>query len=245
MPLLRTMKPALQLWTLRHAAAHDLNATLAQVAGMGYGAVEFAGLHGHEPAAVGRMLAAQGLSACGAHIGFDAAFQDTGATASQLQALGCPALVLPTLPRASWTPGLAGRLNMLGRTLANEGVTLVLHNETDEFAPWQERTLWHTLLPQLDPAFVQMQLDLFTAVQMGQDPIALIDASAGRLHSLHVIDWRSGAYTRIGNGDASWPGILQHARSAGCGWLIVEHDAPPEPFDDASASLQALNRLIG
>jgi sugar phosphate isomerase/epimerase len=238
------MKTALQLWTIRHAAADDLNAALAQVAGIGYGAVEFAGLHGHDAAAVKHMLAVHGLTACGAHIGFDAAFQDTAATVTRLHTLGCPALVLPTVPRGSWTPDLAGRLNALGRTLASEGVTLVLHNETDEFAPWQGSTLWHTLLPQLNPACVRLQLDLFTAVQMGQDPLALIDAAAGRLHSLHVIDWRAGAYTRIGAGDADWPGILQHAQSAGCAWLIVEHDAPPEPFADAAASLQVLKRLI-
>lgn len=237
------MNIALQLWALRHTAACDLNYTLAQAADIGYDTVEFAGMHGHSPTAVRHMLTRHGLKACSAHIGFDVVFQDPLVAAAHLRAVGCPALVLPTVPRTAWIPGLADRLNTLGHTLSSHGLTLVLHNETDEFAPWQGSTLWHTLTPQLDPTCVQLQIDLFTAAQMGQDPLAIIDASAGRLHSLHVIDWRGGAYTSIGTGDAPWPAILHHAQAAGCRWLIVENDTPTAPFDDAAASLRSLHTL--
>ena len=41
---------AIQLYTVRDAAAADLRGTLEKIKKMGYDGVEFAGLHGNKPA---------------------------------------------------------------------------------------------------------------------------------------------------------------------------------------------------
>ena len=243
------LKPALQLWTVRHAAQADLAQTLSEVAKIGYQAVELAGLHGHAPADVRRMSTEHGLHICGAHIGFDVALDELEGCIRQLHTLDSPALIIPTLPRRHWTTeddalALAGRLNALGAQLSRRDIALVLHNEADEFMPFAGRTLWRVLLANTDPSLVRIQLDLFTAVQAQQQPNELLDAANGRLHSVHVIDWRNGAYTRIGEGLANWRELLSHARASKCEWLIVEHDEPSQPLEDAQASLAALRRFI-
>ncbi len=243
------LKPALQLWTVRHAAQADLARTLSQLAEIGCQAVELAGLHGHAPDEVRRMAAACGLRICGAHIGLDSVLNEHEDWIRQLHVLDCPALVIPTLPRRYWSTSqdafaLAERLNALGARLSRNGIALVLHNEVDEFMPFEGHTLWHFLLANTDPGWVRIQLDLFTAVQARQEPLGLLDAARGRLHSVHVIDWHDGAYMRIGDGLANWHELLLGARRASCEWLIVEHDEPPKPLEDAQASLTALKHFI-
>ena len=57
----------LMLYSVREACARDFEATLREVAAMGYEGVELFDLHGREPAEVAGWLGGLGLPACGRH----------------------------------------------------------------------------------------------------------------------------------------------------------------------------------
>ena len=58
---------ALMLYSVRKAAAEDFEATLRQVAALGFEGVELFDLHGHDPEVVAGWLQELGLVAVGRH----------------------------------------------------------------------------------------------------------------------------------------------------------------------------------
>jgi len=245
------LRPALQLWTVRELVERDMAGTLESVAGIGYTAVEFAGFGDAEPAVIRAALRASGLQAISAHMPYDdlcASLHDV-IHIHTLQALGCAQAVVPAFARhlyqtADDAKRLAASLNAIAAGLRAEGIRFAYHNEADDFSPLGETTLWRTLVDHTDPALVELQLDVFTAVLMHQDVLAMLREQAARITSLHVCDKRGEHYMPIGQGELDWPAIIAAARDTACRWLIVEHDAPPDPLVDAKASLDALSKLL-
>ena len=88
---------ALQMYTLRAETRHDLLGTLKAVAGLGYKAVEFAGLQGVDPVLVRHALDALGMEAAAAHIPIQRWEGELGDVLNELHALGCVYAVVPWL----------------------------------------------------------------------------------------------------------------------------------------------------
>lgn len=62
------MKPiGIQLYTVREAAQEDFLGVLKQIADIGYKGVEPAGLHGHDPAEIRKVLDKLGMVCCSSH----------------------------------------------------------------------------------------------------------------------------------------------------------------------------------
>jgi sugar phosphate isomerase/epimerase len=243
------LRPALQLWTVRELAERDLVITLAAVAGMGYTAVEFAGFGNVPLTAIREALKANGLCAISAHVPYSALSESPAAFARDLQAVGCPSAIVPAFPKRLYDTAddakrLAESLNAIAAHLRAEGIAFAYHNEADDFAALDETTLWRTLVDHTDPSLVELQLDVFTAIQMGQDVSAMMLDHGARITSLHVCDKRGERYVPIGQGELDWPALIAAARQTACRWVIVEHDQSPDPLVDAKASLDALTKLL-
>jgi len=242
------LQPALQLWTVRELAEHDMVTTLAAVAGMGYTAVEFAGFGTAPLTAIHAALATNGLSAISAHVPYrDLAHRLDGVN-GDLRAINCPQAIVPAFDRPLYRTladarRLAASLNVIAARLRAAGLTFAYHNEADDFAALGGASLWQVLVAETDPSLVELQLDVFTAIQMGQDVTALMRDQAARITSLHVCDKRGERYVPIDQGELDWPALIAAARQTACRWVIVEHDAPPDPLVDAKASLDALSKL--
>ena len=84
----------LQLYTVRDAAATDLARTLGRAAELGFDGVELHDLHGHAPDEVRAMLDAHDLAVCGRHVGLEAAEDDLGGLAAELETLGTDRLIV-------------------------------------------------------------------------------------------------------------------------------------------------------
>ncbi|MDT8342481.1 MAG: sugar phosphate isomerase/epimerase, partial [Longimicrobiales bacterium] len=138
-----------QLYTVRDAMEESVPATLAAVAAMGYGEVEFAGLFGHSPARVRRMLGQEGLRAASSHVGMDVIRGGWEAALDDAATLGQDLIVLPSLPaevptaagRAldARTPdglrALAEELTRAGEAARARGIHLGFHNHEFEVRP--------------------------------------------------------------------------------------------------------------
>ena len=91
---------ALQLYTVRRLLASDLPGTLAAVADAGYRSVELAALHDVPADELARRLDEAGLAPVSSHEGMDRLRADPGAVADRLRTLGCPRIVVPSMPEA-------------------------------------------------------------------------------------------------------------------------------------------------
>ena len=243
------LKLALQLWTVREMAERDLAGTLKQVRAMGCDTIE---IFGDGPAFYEDMhtaLQASKMQCCSAHVPFAALRDDLPRVIAGLQSIGCKTAIVPafskdmrdTMPKALQ---LANDLNHIGGQLNAAGIAFAYHNEDYDFAPLDEMTLWETLVENTDASFVQLQLDVFTATMMKIDPIKLMREHGRRITSLHLCDMKACRYVPVGQGELDWPALLHAASQTAAQWLIVEHDAPANPIEDAAASLNALRTLM-
>lgn len=243
------LQPALQLWTVRTLVERNLAQTMQQIRAVGYDAIE---IYGDGPTHFADMAAAlrqSGLRCISAHVPFETLRTELPRVVAGLRLMGCSTAIVPAFDRdLRDTPDralrLAANLNHIGANLRDAGITFAYHNEDYDFAPLGDSTLWDALVAQTDGTLVKLQLDVFTATFMGRDPISLMQQHAPRLISLHVCDMRDRRYVPIGQGELNWLLLLSTAARTSTQWLIVEHDAPPDPLADAATSLGALSHLL-
>jgi sugar phosphate isomerase/epimerase len=239
---------ALQLYTLRRSAAADFPGTLAEVARIGYRAVELAGLHGRAPDEIRAMLDRLGIRAVAAHVPLEHLETRPDESLNGLRVLGCSYAVLPSLPKERRAIGAAAAtLNELGRRCAESGLRFGYHNHAFELAsssPGGE-TLLDRLIAATDPQLVAFELDVYWAAVGGADPAELIERHAGRIHLLHVKDVGSGGEDApVGEGTLEWPELLAASRAAGIRWYVVEQDEPADPLADVETSLTNALRML-
>ncbi len=239
-----------QLYTVRSLMAEDVAASLAAVAAIGYSEVEFAGYFDHTPDEIRGMLAANGLTAPATHVGLDQVRGDAlDASIASAEAIGHGWLVVPSLPESLRTPDgyreVAGILNEAGAVAASAGIRVGYHNHAFEFEPVGDDpagpTGYSVLVDNLDPALVDLEIDLHWSAVGGADAVALFEAYPGRFPLCHVKGLSAdGRMVDVGAGEIDWAGIFAHSDHAGLRHYFVEHDQP----DDALASIEASYRYL-
>lgn len=242
---------SVQLYTVRELVKQDMAGTLRALAEIGYPEVEFAGYHGHDPAAIRRMLDEARLTAPSAHVAIEVIRSDPASAIAAAGIVGHRYLILPwvQLPKAvdAWR-SLAGELDRFGRACRDRGIQFAYHNHDFEFVPVEGKLPYELLLEECDPELVKMQLDLFWAVKGGQDPVAWFERHPGRFPLVHVKDMRDlrGAQEMVdvGAGDIDFGRIFSHAGRAGLVHYVVEHDNPPDPMASVRTSYGNLRRLL-
>ena len=240
----------LQLYTVRDAAAADLPGALARAAELGFEGVELHDLHGHLPDEVRAMLDAHGLAVCGRHVGLEAAEDDLGRLTEELAVLGTDRLVVawiepPRTPAAA--DAAVARLARAAERAGTAGLRLGFHNHAAEVAPQSDgRSVLDLLLAADGGPF--LEVDLGWAWYAGADPIALLDAAAGRVPLAHVKDMRRDGgpvHVPLGRGDVDYRRLADTADRAGVEWLIVEQDETGgDAFEAVAESLARLRSLV-
>ena len=241
---------ALQLYTLRRLAAVDLPGTLQSVAAAGYRAVEMAGLPDTPPNRLARLLSEAGLRVIAAHEGIESLRADLDAVADKLAAVSCPRLIVPWMPEqdrrtADDVRRFAAELGGFARSLDGRGIRLGYHNHSFEFGSVDGTTVWDAFLGELPPE-VEIELDVYWAAFGGRDPVAEIEATAGRVRLLHMKDRDAGSEPHDappGEGILPFPQIVEAGRAAGVEWYIVEQDEPRDPLADVANGLRYLESL--
>lgn len=246
-----TNQISLQLYTVREKAGQDLDATLKQIADIGYKYVEPAGFYGLSAADLKAKFDQYGLHATSAHIPY-AQFQEDAAKAfADMKTLGIEYGIVPYLTREQRDSRekceqLAANLNQWGKQAQAEGLKFGYHNHNFEFEPVDGTTLWDVLLEQTDPALVCLELDLFWATKGGNDALELLKKYPGRFPLLHMKDITGSEPLEdlpVGEGVLPWEQILEQARATDTKWYVVEMDKPREVFDDIRTSFNKLREL--
>jgi len=239
------MRAAIQLYTVRDLLKADFRGTLAGLAEMGYGAVEFAWVYGGlAPAELAALLKDLGLACCGMHVSLDQLTDPAGECYGYADALASE-FVTTSLAGSvgkDWDAAIAGAAKA-GATAAARGRTFSYHHHAQEFARIGGRYALDLLLERTDPALVKVQLDTHWILKGGEDPVRYIRRYAGRCPQLHIkdMDRSDGMTAEVGTGILDVSGVLAAARDSGVRWVIVEQDHTKRtPLESAAMSLAFL-----
>jgi sugar phosphate isomerase/epimerase len=243
-------KIGIQLYTVRDQMKADFEGTLARIAQIGYKEVEFAGYFDRTPADVRAILERNGLSAPSTHMMSDNP-EGWKKAVDLAKAVGHDYLVAPWIPQEKrmtldgWKR-IAEEFNRVGQVAKDAGIQFAYHNHDFEFPKMEGQIPYDVLLQSTDPKLVQLEIDLYWITKGGQDPLAYFARWPGRIPLVHVKDSMGGPEHKmvdVGQGKIEWKRIFAKRDQAGIRHFFVEHDQPPQPFDDIAMSYTYLKNL--
>jgi sugar phosphate isomerase/epimerase len=225
----------LMLYSVRDASASDFEATLREVAAIGYDGVELFDLHGHAPETVAGWLGELGLEACARHCRLDEIEQTLPVLVDEARALGWTRLVISWIDPSELGAGSLVRIAAVAEAAVAAGLELGYHNHDGEIV--------QGFLDRL-PDGVFVELDAGWAWWAGRDPVELL----GRGPLVHIKDMTSRTehrFSPVGDGLVGYERVAPAAVAAGAEWLIVEQDrSEGSELADARRSFGALNRML-
>lgn len=247
---------AAQLYTVRDKLKDPskLVAVLRQIRGIGYRAVEVAGLG---PKTIDRFADAlknSGLIACAAHVSLERLKGDLKMVKWECKSWRCKYVVVPALPdeyrSAAGFKRFAIEAASLAGDLRSSGLELVYHNHAFELQHWGGQTGLDTLFAEATPHELQAELDTYWLQYGGANPAAWIRKLKGRVPLVHLkdmaVDRGNPIMAEIGDGNLDWPDILSACSDAGTEWLVVEQDeCRRDPMDSLAISYRNLSKLTG
>lgn len=207
----------LQLYSLRRETSADAEGTLRLVRSLGYDGVELAGDYGWTADKWRALLDETRLAAVAAHAGLESLENGAPEKLDFYRALEISRLVVPALNKDLRNVGgyrdAARRLNVLGRTLLQEGFTLGYHNHDFEFEalePAGSPCGMDILLAETDPALVRFEFDTFWLESAGRDAVEFIRCHEARVCLIHAKDLRKHDRQDVpaGQGDVDFKTLL-------------------------------------
>ena len=249
-PVSRIDKVGIQLYTVRDQMKADFEGTLAHIAQIGYKEVEFAGYFSHAPADVKAILDRHGLSSPSTHVAFESDDQWKAAL-DAAKTIGHEYIVMPWIPQErrktldDWK-NFAQVFNHAGQAAHDAGIQFAYHNHDFEFPKLDGQVPYDVLLQSTDPQLVKLEIDLYWITKAGQDPLDYFARWPGRIPLVHVKDSQGAPEHKmadVGQGKIDWKRIFAKREQAGIQHFFVEHDQPPQPFEDVAVSYRYLSQL--
>ncbi len=250
----------LELYSVRNEFAKDMAGTLKAVAKMGYEGVEFFGSYAdwkpEQAKEAKKILTDVGMKCFSAH---------TGAKYFTPEHLDRVIELNTILESRFMIMSSAGRVEGIDGW---KGVAAKLTTAAEKLRPLKKGTGFHNhamefraidgvkpieVLAKNTPKDVVLQLDVGTCIEAGTDPVAWIDATPGRIRSLHMKDWKGGLENPhdgykvlLGEGNADWKKIVDAAiKKGGVEHLLVEQEGSRfSEFETAEKCLVNFRKLM-
>lgn len=255
----KPVRVGLELYSVREELKKDLMGTVRAVAGMGYQDVEFyAPYYDWTPdyAKQVRKLLDDLNIRCHSTHNSASNFEPAGLPhAIELnKILGSEIVVMASSGRKVETAddwkGVAATLTKASETLRKQGLRAGYHNHDAEWKPVGGQRPIDILAANTPHDFV-LQLDVGTCLEMKQDPVAFIQANAGRVRSYHLKEWSDkpgvGYKALFGEGVADWKAIFAAAESVGGveHYLIEQEGSRFPELETAKLCLANYHRIRG
>jgi sugar phosphate isomerase/epimerase len=224
----------LELYSVRDKLKDDLMGTVRSVAKMGYQCVEF-----YSPyydwttdyaKEVRKMLDDSGVRCNSTHNGTKSLTPEGIDKAIELnKIIGSTNIVLASAGRVENMDGwkkVAELLSTASDKLKSAGMRTGYHNHQIEFKAVDGKRPIEVIAANT-PKDVTLQLDVGTCLEVGQDPVAWINANPGRIRSMHLKDWspEKGYRVMFGEGSAPWKKIFEAAeKTGGIEFYLIEQE---------------------
>ncbi|HHV44892.1 MAG TPA: sugar phosphate isomerase/epimerase [Firmicutes bacterium] len=246
---------AAQLYTLREflKTPEDIARTLERVKEIGYGAVQLSGLGPIDPEELAKRLQENQLVAAATHVSFERLQQEFQQVVDEHKLWGCKHVAIGSMP-GKYRNGAEGyklfaqEATVVGRKLAEEGLTFSYHNHSFELEKFDGRLGLDIILEESDPEVVLAEIDTYWIQHGGGDPAAWVKKVSGRMRIVHLKDMAISegrqVMAEVGEGNLNWSAILQACKEAGVCWYAVEQDqCQRDPFESLAISLKNLKAM--
>jgi sugar phosphate isomerase/epimerase len=253
--LQKNIPVGLELYSVRNELTKDLPATVTAVAKMGYQVVEFyAPYFEWTPAQakdVRKLLDDLGIECRSTHNNGPSFTADGLKKAIELnQIIGSKYLIMASPGRVTGLDGwekLAGQLTQIADRLRPLGLATGYHNHQPEWRPVDGKRPMDVIAAGT-PRDVVLQFDVGTCVEVGEDPVAWIEANPGRIKSVHCKDWGKGEgrgyAVAFGEGDVPWKRVFEAAeRVGGVEYYLIEQEVSPDELAMARKCLENWKKL--
>jgi sugar phosphate isomerase/epimerase len=240
-----------QLYTVRDMMKADLPGTLAQVAGIGYKEVEFAGYFGRTPAQIRDLLKRNKLSSPSSHLPFESLQSGWQKQLDDAKIAGHEWVTIAWIPEEKrrtlddWKSHAAA-FNRAGEQAKAAGLRFAYHNHDFEIRPIEGTKPLDLLLSSTDPKLVDFELDLYWVVFGGGSPLDFINRYPKRFKMVHVKDSAGPPDNKmvdVGQGKIDFRSIFAQSEKAGIKHYFVEHDQPADPIATLRNSYNYLHAL--
>lgn len=232
------------LYTVRNEMGKDAKATLKQVADLGYKYIEAVDykdgkFYGMTPDEFKSYLKSLGLQPISVHMG-SMTIDNADQLIADVKAAGIKYFVAPVPPMGMFkfdpktrslgmegtVEKLADILNTIAKKAHAAGLEFLYHNHDFELKPNKDGVVvLDYLLENLDPKYVNFEMDLYWVIKAGADPVAYFQKYPGRFKIWHVKDMDSeGRFAPVGKGTIDFKRILANKKLSGMKYFIVEQD---------------------
>jgi len=215
---------------VREVAAKDFPGTLRTIADIGYKGVEYAGLHGHDPKEIAKLVSDLGMTVSSSHTGLPTP-ETVGKIAETEAALGNTRVISgfgpDDLKTEDAVKAAAAKFQQAADLLKPYGMTFGFHNHWWEFAKIGDKYVYDILMAEAPDIF--SELDVYWCAFGKADPVQIIKKYSSRLPLLHIKDGMleegKHVHTAVGSGKLDMPAIIGAADPNVLKWLVVELDA--------------------
>jgi sugar phosphate isomerase/epimerase len=243
---------ALQMYTVRDAAAEDFVGTLKQVAEMGYEGVEFAGTFDMAAGELKKIIDDLGLGVAGAHVGKPDLTENLQAAADYYGELGAKYLVTSGLTEKElqetaegWKEG-AKIYEEIGANCKELGFRFAYHNHSFEFAQFDGKYGLDIFYDSSDPDLVKGEIDVYWVQHGNECPVEFLKRHGDRSPLIHIKDMvadDSRTFTEVGTGIIDFGPVFEVCESTGAEWYIIEQDTCEGPsIESARTSLESMKK---
>nr|WP_249356187.1 sugar phosphate isomerase/epimerase [Maribacter sp. ACAM166] len=238
----QTKLGGLALYTVRDDMGTNAKATLQAVADAGYKNIEAAGyqdgkFYNMTPVEFKKTLKSMGLKPISTHQG-SVTLENADQMMADVKTAGFKYFVIPVPPMGMFevnkegmgmdgsVEDLAKILNTLGHKAKKAGLKLLYHNHDFEFKKNTDGIVpIDYLLENLDPKYVNFQMDLYWVTKAEANPIAYFNKYPGRFKIWHVKDMdEQGRFAPVGQGSINFKNILDNKILSGMKYYMVEQD---------------------
>jgi sugar phosphate isomerase/epimerase len=233
--------PGCQIFGVRHQLVADFDGTLKQLYEAGYRVIEYCSPPGFtwEKAGLAPLtkltaketrnrIEAAGLRAVSCHYQYPELKQHLDDRIEFAKELGLEHMVVATMGRPETLDGWMERaddLNRFGEKVKQAGMQLGFHNHGQEWQEIDGVLVFDALTKRFDPKLVNWQFHLQNPTS-GRDPIEILEEYAGRVLSLHIMDYSetSEGAVPVGQGSVEWEKLFAAARASDVEYYFVEMD---------------------
>ena len=234
-----------QLYTVRNNIS-DLAATLRLIHQIGYASVEtFPPVYNRPAKELKALITGIGLKAPSGHFEYDTLEEKVDYAA----ALGLESMICAMIPQPLWDSldGFrqgAKHLNKAAAKAQAAGLKFGYHPLNYEYRQLEGGRGFDVLMGEFDPS-IRLELDIYWAVEGGQDPLAMMKKYRDRLALIHIKDRKPGFgftyapdehaahFTEAGSGTIDWKTDLGEARRLGVTQFFVDQDGSDLPVEES------------
>jgi len=246
----------LELYSVRNELQKDPMGTVRQVAAMGYECVEFYGPYYswtvEQAKEMRKLLDDLNLKCLSTHNDGRNFLPERIDHAIELnKIIGSRYIVAASAGRIEGLDGwkkFADQLNAGAAKMKSAGIKGGFHNHQTEFKPIDGVRPMDVLAKNTTPDVI-LQLDVGTCLEAGQDPVAWINQTPGRIESIHMKEWSDdpavGYKALFGEGKAPWKQIMEAAESKGGiqFYLIEQEGSRFTPMETAQKCLENIKKM--